>query len=314
MDEAKFDVIASSSEKQRDAQTLLENITRRKKEQLAILAKELPQELEELIEHADEALLDRLDRLGIKNAKVQESDVYLIDRPSWDTALGHAGPGGIIVLYDIESEKKYFDQDEFFNLLKYKQARTLLHEKYHITGRVRYVEEYGAVPRREKFGLAYINKNFKEGYSFEEGMAVLTEYQLTEEVVDPFFSGSESHYGELVNLLKKDNRFAEKIARDQIPVESVIFDFDENSQLEIKTYYVNSVRLVKYLMEVVPNFEQLAEQARINHKTIALARALKQAFPNAPENVFRMVVSATEETADEILQQLRESQVEKAAP
>jgi len=171
------------------------------------------------------------------------------------------------------------------------------HELYHATspGKYTLVERKGqngktTQPCIERYGLRYysiygqVNKDNHSG-AYEEGLAVLSESRQ-KDVIDKHFPLASRFFKQLNDRYK-----------DKMPV-GKLTDGDLSFY---PTRYPESTKMVVTLHTIMRsagfNIEKLEEEARVNHKTLQLARSIDGVFG---QGTYLEIVRANEETASKI--------------
>ncbi|MBI5220444.1 MAG: hypothetical protein HY978_01240 [Candidatus Liptonbacteria bacterium] len=169
---------------------------------------------------------------------------------------------------------------------EYIEARQVLHELYHdaapfsllfrtvrnkATGENEHV--FDSVKPLERRGLGYIRcEAGLQTPAVEEGLAMLAE-EDADNLLQTQFPKGKALYAKLLNYVaEKDPRL------DNFPEESRrIFNFD-GSTVSFGSQSAAAFLLVSRLRAEIPEFQNLAEQARIDGKILPLARAVEKRF------------------------------------
>jgi hypothetical protein len=190
-------------------------------------------------------------------------------------------------------------------------SKVLAHEMHHLLAQRNFSlyenDSHRLDFQPERDGLGYFHKG-KEGNAVEEGLSVLFSNWATEKALN---SDENNVAREMIKLSIEHFKKSGQI-EEGVPEESLRVDVT-NGQMSVGLDYPKSVSLVKFLEEKVDNFVSLAQQARIDQKTLALARAIEDAFgPVSPteraagESPYHLIMMSREETAEDTLNKLKE--------
>lgn len=213
-------------------------------------------EVERKIPQIRDYLLDYFSSMGIENvnfpAKITQADTL--------SNFGNLGKVDIteVVVHDFLDVKN-------LSLRRYLQARMVLHEVYHFAGPFKLADSDSHI-REERTGLAYDNH---DGV-LEEAMAVRFELESEKFLKETFPEGYEKHQ-ELISSKMENSEIKDKIFR-------ITSQRDDSNSFEAHYMTKKIINLYEKLKKEVPDFDRLVEEARVNHKTIGLARAIEKVY------------------------------------
>lgn len=223
----------------------------------------------------------------------------------------------VITLHDVPTG--YQESEPVYAVVAaiklFSSCKTIAHEYHHqLTKEKLYLNEdvQNIGITSERSGLKYLHHG-QSGNAVEEGLTVLFEYMAMEAVTQSpeIQKGKNAFTNMLAAEMNRDPNFRNKLVSGEIPVESLLMQVIDR-QLVFLVEYPNSVKLVKYLKAVVPNFIQLAEKARIELDTLPLARAIEATFGcptvqerGKSEDPYYRIMMATEESAEQLLVYLK---------
>lgn len=180
---------------------------------------------------------------------------------------------------------------EFFRL--YLQALHLAHELYHSTAPslIGFVEKQKII--RKKDGLHYSGAIGNEHSALEEGLAMMRQKQIDQEIIKPRFPEAAEVFETTREILGRD------VSIQWFDGETVGYVSDSENEV-----YYHSEQLVLFLLKNIPNFLRLAERARIlgRNEELELAQAVQEVFGDGS---FRLIAGATDSTVADVLIELR---------
>lgn len=192
---------------------------------------------------------------------------------------------GIIVLRD----RGISDPD----LAAFEEARDFAHEAYHSIGISRFdvrKEADGSLEVKDiKVGANY-NPHGKKNAAVEEGMAVLYEIEAQEVIRTTLPEGTKKH-DEFIGPHR--DKYLEE--HPHVKANTLSIKSKNHNPRLVHTNYPHSLKFIEYLIDRVPNFRILVEQARVLDKPLPLARELRNQFG---EDSFRLTFEATEVKAE----------------
>jgi hypothetical protein len=186
---------------------------------------------------------------------------------------------------------------------------TLAHEAYHYTAPPSYwLLDKGNQEINERTGLAYgkerdpleDGQSDKDVHVLEEGMAMLFQERFLVNQIIPSLTPEKQK-----RLMHVKQEAAKQL---DVPAESIIISNDDGVQVDIRGLsYPTETAIVKILKAKLASagydLERLIEEARINNKTISLAKAIDQM---CGEGMYRRLSLVGKEGAKLILKELQE--------
>lgn len=154
------------------------------------------------------------------------------------------------------------------------------------------------------FGASY-NTNEEDSFpALEEGLAVLFENKLFEQSKNDLPKFEIENYNESLLRMLRDKvgtKYKFYFNEDMVDV-AHIGDIKNNMMhlsFSIDQYF--SKKLAEYLIKEVPDFEKLVEDARLNRRTLGLAKAIEKRFG---EGFYRRITTASTSEAFNLLKEL----------
>lgn len=243
-------------------------------------------EMTEFLPAAKDLVTEYYSKLGIRGYLLVDNvfQQKVIGGDPNTLGITKAGPVVIIKQSIISSSH------ELNNFMK---ARVIAHESYHggAQAKLRLDHKDSDELVMEKGGLDYIGD---KPAAIEEGLAVRFEVWATNRIGETFVKGKAMFDGLI------------EVYRGSIPVDLPVETYraiDSNEEPVLSASYRRSYELVRFLEQEVTDFILLAEKARINHETVALARVIEKRFG---KGMYKRIMETTEETAKEMLESLKE--------
>ncbi len=205
-------------------------------------------------------------------------------------------------------------------LREYVEALYIAHELYHDaadtsvfvktktekeTGRMFHVTTSSGT--FDRTGLFYGRHMEGGAPALEEGLAMIAQEDAGSSVALQQFPKGAAVFNRLLDYaVEKDPRLAD------IPRKALIINnFDGDVVVHNLIGYTGGYVLANYLHQVIPNFVKLAEKARIDGETLALARAIEKKFG---KESYKKIVTCTEEKALDLVEELQKIEPQKAFP
>ncbi len=235
-----------------------------------------------------------------------------------ETAAKADSKSNTAVLFKAESgfqpEDPSFLYAEVIN--NFESMRAAAHEAYHLVAPAKlYVrgDEQRTFETDRYLGAAYESKRHKKkGNAIEEGLTVLFEFDAVKSIAAAHFpEGLYAYFGQMKAMMDRHPEFKQRMLDENIPIESVHLEIEDKGP-SATIAYKNSVNLVKYLTEMVPQFRELVELLRVKDESLPLARALEKTFGKSTlgegregKSPFSFIMLAREENAEEVLVELK---------
>jgi|GEM_PF-7125709 len=304
----------SSSEAVEWARNLLDHYIQKEQDEAIAFSSEIPEEILQFAEQLFSFIQQFEKSWGVEE---HIPDVVLnISNESLESIERNVAGADILsrVLYLSNEPTGYEDKDPQLKdvtrqIHLAELQKRIAHEMHHFLGRkilsLEFQDPEAPTIKAEREGLLYYHKG-KKGNAIEEGLSVLFEDSAKENLKLLDDSPLASIMEERVVV---DYKSMGLITPD-IPEESIQVDVAKG-KFEVSVAYPKSVVLTKFLIEKVPDFVSLAEQARIDQKVLPLVRAIEKIFGpvtleerTSEDDPYQRIVMATEETAEETLQYL----------
>lgn len=233
----------------------------------------------------------------------------IVNKKFSDRGITEANLGEVlfskILAEDIGTMARYGSYVELFDLdisvPELKQLvylKNLGHELYHSAAKL----SFNLTITNEK--ISYNMENSGAGYgteetnALEEGSAIIFEKEVFNEVKKLFSD-------KIIDLYNQIKEHCKKLPTDDIDdLEILVFNEEtRENAVSDNIPYKNSKLLVEYIASRIPNFFNILEKARIERKTLDLARAIEKEFG---EGSYRKITTASIDEAKELLKELQE--------
>ena len=205
-------------------------------------------------------------------------------------------------LVHIRAAYSESEDDTSKELAKYQEAEALTHEIYHSVAPTKF--RIGVRKNRrllpiiqERQGFAYAPLHQNSRPAIEEGMAVKAVVTFRSVIDQSLPNGA--YLRSL--LLKQAAQTLPVESVKEIPPELLILEMNKGEVSLSSWKYINSYKLVNFLLDNVPHFEQLAEEMRQKDKVLQFAKAVTKVFG---KGTYRLLIEATEDTATDVLKEL----------
>lgn len=277
------------------------NIAEIKKNSIS-LTKEFGKDIPLKINHLYSWIIEDFQQYGFDDIKIPPLFLTPYD-PSSDK-IATAGSNSHIEIRNYSKiENKELKQLYFLKLLA--------HETYHAVSPVSLDLSFKKIPETEKYSISYkpgatgmvYNETSPEDIgAFEEGLAVRFEEKIFEKIKTLFSEETVQIYESDKESVKKE--FQKNNTHD--PEASPHFILRERAKTKGDLYkvsgYEGCVKLVNYVQSQIPDFEILIEKARLQRKTLDLARAIENQFG---EGSYRLIMTATVHKASDVLETIQ---------
>ena len=170
----------------------------------------------------------------------------------------------------------------------YQEAVVAAHELYHDVSPIKLGLGKKDI-KIERKGVDY-NSSGNEENALEEGLAIRSQLESEKLARQMFPKGAEDFD------FAKDN-FVKKGRLDPNREELIVTSWNLDGDIECTKQSLECFKLVNYLMAEIPDFLGLVDRARVDHKTIELAKEIESRFGRGS---YRKIVTTSRKDADAV--------------
>lgn len=243
-----------------------------------------------------------LTELWINKEKIHFNAVFFTDNKEFfkDNVVGNTDKYTIKIEYPIgKKDENIFEKVKILNFI--------WHELYHSTAPTKEIvtkKWENITLKNDRKGLRYaIDKTNYDAKNLEEGAANNMEYKVFQYIINELLPKEEKMiylrvYDAVINHIKETKK--------DIEIESLRIESFNWGNVLRWTSYENSCKLYNLLLKSIPNFERLAEHARIDYNWRPLIEAVDGIFGKWMFRKISKTPTNDEEEINKIINELEE--------